>query len=178
MNCSRPRPDIGRGRCVYNDVEANRRAAGYHQHHRSSTVSPGGERSEASECARLAPLASRRNERVMRSPSMPLRKRLLALSVALLAAAVAATPAQEKTQPKPGAKAKAAPKLPEGTQAFKDVAYVPGGTERQTLDLFVPKADAPLPLVVWIHGGGWQQGSKDGGNPALPLLAKGFAVAS
>ena len=36
------------------------------------------------------------------------------------------------------------------------------------LDLYVPKSDAPLPLIVWVHGGAWQAGSKDGGNPAMP----------
>src|SRR5262249_14303131 len=71
-----------------------------------------------------------------------------------------------------------APSLPAGTKVVKDIAYVPGGGPRQTLDLYVPQADGPLPLIIWVHGGGWQGGSKDGLNPALPLLAKGFAVAS
>ena len=46
------------------------------------------------------------------------------------------------------------------------------------LDLYVPqKAEGPMPLVVWIHGGGWRSGSKDS-CPALPMLRFGFAVAS
>lgn len=46
------------------------------------------------------------------------------------------------------------------------------------LDIYVPKnAATALPLVVWIHGGGWRSGSKM--NPrALPLAKEGFAVAS
>ena len=76
-------------------------------------------------------------------------------------------------QPRPGS-----PPLPPGIAARRDVAYVPGGGPRQTLDVFFPeKTDKPLPLIVWIHGGAWRAGSKDRA-PAMPLLADGFAVAS
>jgi acetyl esterase/lipase len=66
---------------------------------------------------------------------------------------------------------------PPGVKALRDLAYVKDGHERQKLDLYLPeKADGPLPVVVWVHGGGWRQGSKEGG-PAVPLAAKGYAVA-
>ena len=68
--------------------------------------------------------------------------------------------------------------LPAGIAAKRDVEYVPGGGPRQTLNVFYPeKTDKPVPLVVWIHGGAWQAGSKDR-SPAMPLLEQGFAVAS
>ncbi len=67
------------------------------------------------------------------------------------------------------------PDAPEGTRTSKDVSY--GPHERNKLDLTVPKADKPLPLVIWVHGGGWEFGDK-AGNPAVLLLAKGYAVAS
>ena len=58
----------------------------------------------------------------------------------------------------------APPKLPEGTKVFRNLEYVQGGHERQKLDLYVPeKADGPLPVIVWVHGGGWMGGSKEGG---------------
>ena len=42
---------------------------------------------------------------------------------------------------------------------YKDLAYVPGGHERQKLDLYVPTdGEGPFPLIVWIHGGGWKAG--------------------
>lgn len=46
------------------------------------------------------------------------------------------------------------------------------------LDLYVPSNVAPpFPVVVWIHGGGWQSGSK--ANPtAKPLADQGYALAS
>jgi acetyl esterase/lipase len=61
---------------------------------------------------------------------------------------------------------------------MRDIAYVTNGHERQKLDLFLPGAPATArPLVVWIHGGGWEQGSKNGG-PGRALLNQGYAVAS
>jgi acetyl esterase/lipase len=70
------------------------------------------------------------------------------------------------------------PKLPDGVKAMRDLEYVPGGHERQKLDLYLPeKADGPLPLVIWIHGGAWRQGSK-AGCPGIYLVPKGYAVAS
>ncbi|WP_165072474.1 alpha/beta hydrolase [Paludisphaera rhizosphaerae] len=67
---------------------------------------------------------------------------------------------------------------PEGTRAVWDAAYVENGHLRQKLDLFIPPGDGPKPLVIWIHGGAFMAGDKRGGNPALALLQKGFAVAS
>ncbi|AEV82982.1 alpha/beta hydrolase [Actinoplanes sp. SE50] len=60
------------------------------------------------------------------------------------------------------------------------VAEVPG-YRPLTLDLFRPTAVGhPLPLIVWIHGGGWLfGGNKDAahGRIADRILAAGFAVA-
>ncbi len=72
----------------------------------------------------------------------------------------------------------AAPKLPAGFRVLRDLQYVDGGHERNRLDLYLPEnADGRLPLVVWIHGGAWLAGSKEG-CPAVPLTAQGYAVAS
>jgi acetyl esterase/lipase len=71
-----------------------------------------------------------------------------------------------------------APRLAQGVKALRDLAYVKDCHERQKLDLYLPeKADAPLPVVVWIHGGAWRAGSKEG-CPAIFLAGKGYAVAS
>ncbi len=64
----------------------------------------------------------------------------------------------------------------------KDVDYVGAGNPRQSLDLFLPKekSEQPRPMIVFIHGGGWQNGSKEGGQRQLAeLLATGkYAGAS
>jgi acetyl esterase/lipase len=82
------------------------------------------------------------------------------------------------TQPSPAAAAQVKGiKLPEGTTEYRDLRYGEH-KERNTLDLFVPTSDKPLPLIIWVHGGAWQGGSKAGPNPALQFLAKGYAVAA
>ncbi len=64
-----------------------------------------------------------------------------------------------------------------GIQVFRDVPYGPHEI-RNTFDLYVPeKASGSLPLVIWIHGGAWLNGSKDR-TQAVRLLDSGFAVAS
>jgi acetyl esterase/lipase len=71
-------------------------------------------------------------------------------------------------------------RLPEGVQAHCDLAYVENGHERQKLDLYLPKqAQGPLPVLIWVHGGGWQNGSKDGCPPLRDgYVERGYAVAS
>ena len=70
------------------------------------------------------------------------------------------------------------PRVPDGVKAQRNIAYVENGHERQKLDLYLPeKANAPMPLVIWIHGGGWAAGSKDN-CPALRFTERGYAVAS
>lgn len=96
--------------------------------------------------------------------------RLVVVAIALVVAHSHA--AEPPKPPRPAAK------LPEGVRVERDMEYVPGGHVRQKLDLYLPaRADGPLPVVVWIHGGAWLGGSKEG-CPAVPLTAKGYAVAS
>src|SRR5436309_15574481 len=59
--------------------------------------------------------------------------------------------------------------------------YVDGNGQTQPLqlDLLLPAAGSPTPLVIWIHGGGWLSGSRS----PLPsqvsaLCSRGYAVAS
>ena len=50
---------------------------------------------------------------------------------------------------------------------IQDIPYAGTKNPRQTLDLFIPqeinKKDN-LPLVIWIHGGGWKKGTKKSGH--------------
>ncbi|WP_395752013.1 prolyl oligopeptidase family serine peptidase [Prosthecobacter sp.] len=71
-------------------------------------------------------------------------------------------------------------RAPAGVKELRDLTYVEGGHERHKLDLYLPeKAEGPLPLIIWVHGGGWQNGSKDGCPPLRGgYVGKGYAVAS
>lgn len=42
----------------------------------------------------------------------------------------------------------------------RDIPYAEPAHERQVLDIYAPKGAKNLPVVFWIHGGGWQVGDK------------------
>jgi acetyl esterase/lipase len=66
-----------------------------------------------------------------------------------------------------------------------DVVYgeVPGYRPLE-LDLYLPEPTGPLPVIVYVHGGGWRRGSRRHPLPALgpgfydDLAGRGFAVAA
>jgi acetyl esterase/lipase len=66
-------------------------------------------------------------------------------------------------------------------ELIKDVEFGKGGDRPLKLHILRPKsppADA-MPVVVWIHGGGWQAGSKDSGVGRLARFAqRGYFCAS
>lgn len=79
--------------------------------------------------------------------------------------------------------AKAAHPLADQIEILRNQAYADTDNSRQQLDLYLPKkpsTDRPLPMVVFIHGGGWRNGDKNGGfNWVAPMLATGdYAGAS
>ena len=45
-------------------------------------------------------------------------------------------------------------------QVHRDLAYAQPKNERQTLDVYAPGQGKNHPIVLWIHGGGWQVGEK------------------
>lgn len=64
---------------------------------------------------------------------------------------------KDGTQPRP---------VPPDIEALRDLAYADTDNPRQKLDLYLPKArksDKPLPVIVFIHGGGWKAGDKTSG---------------
>ena len=59
-----------------------------------------------------------------------------------------------------------------------DIEYASVDGKPLLLDLYLPSArSAAPPLLVWIHGGAWENGSKDQ-MPLSSLVDKGFAIAS
>jgi len=46
------------------------------------------------------------------------------------------------------------------TPTKSGIPYVENGDERQVLDIYAPPNAKDLPVVFWIHGGGWEGGDK------------------
>lgn len=62
---------------------------------------------------------------------------------------------------------------------FKNIAYIPGGSDSEKLDVHIPaNAPKPLPVVLYLHGGGWSGGDKANGGYARTLTKYGYAVVS
>lgn len=57
-----------------------------------------------------------------------------------------------------------------------DVEYARADGEPLLLDLYLPR-EANAPLLVWVHGGAWQRGSK-ADMPLGALVERGYAIAS
>src|SRR6266487_4254707 len=69
--------------------------------------------------------------------------------ILLLAVAHVATVLAQETQP-----------LPADVQVERDIAYEEPKNQRQMLDVYRPATARNLPVVVWVHGGGWRAGDK------------------
>jgi acetyl esterase/lipase len=65
---------------------------------------------------------------------------------------------------------------PQEADVVRDVEYGTGGGRPLRMHLVRPKSPPkdPMPVVVYVHGGGWQGGSRDGGvRPLSRLAARG-----
>lgn len=69
--------------------------------------------------------------------------------------------------------------LPDGIERMPNLEYArPDGISLK-LDLYRPtEAQSRLPVVVFVHGGGWKNGSKESVKKRLWLVPNGFAIAS
>ena len=66
-----------------------------------------------------------------------------------------------------------------GQDVKRDVPYGDPAVERQVLDIHAPKDAKDRPVVVWIHGGGWQAGDKTGvQEKPKAFLDRGFVFVS
>jgi acetyl esterase/lipase len=45
-------------------------------------------------------------------------------------------------------------------KATRDLPYAASGNPRQKVDIYAPEGAHDLPVVFWIHGGGWQAGDR------------------
>ena len=70
------------------------------------------------------------------------------------------------------------PRVPGTVKVEKHIEYARIGSSALRLDLYSPKSNAgKLPVMIWIHGGGWKNGSKHF-CPIGFMAASNLAVAS
>jgi acetyl esterase/lipase len=69
--------------------------------------------------------------------------------------------------------------LPDSVELRRDIVYARYGAREVKLDLYLPKTGGgPFPAIVYIHGGGWRNGSKSAfSRQAAHMATKGFAGA-
>lgn len=66
---------------------------------------------------------------------------------------------------------------PAAARIERDIVYARVGEKDLLLDLYRPEqGPTPLPVILWVHGGGWRGGSKGSGGRARPMVARGYAV--
>ena len=65
-------------------------------------------------------------------------------------------------------------------RVLPDLVYLTANGHESKLDLILPRETrAPAPLLVYIHGGGWVQGTKEASDlTLLPWIEQGWAVAN
>ena len=92
------------------------------------------------------------------------------LAIALLSATVAAAQMSDTER--------AAVLIALRYKVVANVTYAVANNHELKLDVYTPwETKSPLPVVLYIHGGGWVTGSKEGvALQAVPYLNMGFAV--
>lgn len=65
---------------------------------------------------------------------------------------------------------------PSGVQTHKDIVYATVDGKPLALDVYVPESASSPPLVVWVHGGAWNTGTR--ANVPMVFVENGFATAS
>ena len=70
---------------------------------------------------------------------------------------------------------------PPDVDVLRDVVFGKGGGRDLKMHIVLPKEKPkqPAPAFVWIHGGGWKGGTKEGGvRQCVPLVRRGFVGAT
>lgn len=90
---------------------------------------------------------------------------------ALVIASSLASFAQDDTTYKPV-------ELPAGFTSQLNVIYTRAGDWEGRMDIYLPKSNKPTPVVINIHGGGWNHGVKESQTGFNTFFKAGFAVAN
>src|SRR4051794_20514976 len=71
------------------------------------------------------------------------------------------------------------PAAPAQLVVKRDIPYAQPALPRQDLDVYAPAGAKGLPVVFWIHGGGWQTGDKSEMNhKPQAFVDRGFVFVS
>ncbi|MGE3107852.1 MAG: alpha/beta hydrolase fold domain-containing protein [Phycisphaerales bacterium] len=122
----------------------------------------------------------------MHSPNHLFPRLVTAGAICLASAALA-------RQPDDAPRARGLLSLPASVAVTRDIEYARPTTGKPLLlDVYLPKQEkpdaaepraattpkpTPLPVIIWIHGGGWESGTKNG-CPAAQLVPHGYAAVS
>ena len=97
-------------------------------------------------------------------------KRLLFAVVGLAAAATASA---QTAAPDPQSLVALWQKI----RVLPNVTYERANGIEEKLDVYAIRGQAPSPVLIYIHGGGWVQGTKEGSAlSALPFIQMGYSV--
>src|SRR5213083_983348 len=96
----------------------------------------------------------------------------LSLSIVVLLALVVPAIAQ------PASDLQSAVALFQKVRTVANVVYVRANGWEGKLDVYAQRSPAPTPTVLFIHGGGWVQGTKEASvlQGVLPYIAMGYSV--
>lgn len=73
------------------------------------------------------------------------------------------------------------PRVPPDLEVKRDIEYGKGGEKSLKLDIIQPKKkpEKPMPVLVFIHGGGWRGGNKNSGvRKLMPFARQGYFCAT
>lgn len=68
--------------------------------------------------------------------------------------------------------------MPSGFTSQMDVVYTKAGDWEGKMDIYLPKSEKPTPVVINIHGGGWNKGVRQSQTGFNTFFKAGFAVAN
>src|SRR5258708_38553627 len=69
--------------------------------------------------------------------------------------------------------------VPPGVRVNENIAYGPAGDHDRELDLYLPPGEARHPILIIVHGGGWESANRKMERPlARRLAGLGYAGAT